>query len=126
MARFFWVCLAGAMGTGLRYLVSQGAARAFGIGFPYGTLIVNLVGCFLIAAIGQLALTGTLVSPAMRVILTTGFIGGLTTYSAFNYDTTRLLGERAMVGMLNFFLTVFGCLAAGLLGAVAARRLGGP
>jgi fluoride exporter len=126
MARFFWICFAGAIGTGLRYLVSQGAARAFGVGFPYGTLIVNLVGCFLIAAISQLALTGTLVSPAMRVVLTTGFVGGLTTYSAFNYETTRLLEDRTALGLLNFGLTVLGCLAAGLLGAVAVRRLSGP
>jgi CrcB protein len=114
------------MGTGARYLVSQGAARAFGVGFPYGTLIVNLVGCFLIAAIAQLALTGTLVSPTMRVVLTTGFVGGLTTYSAFNYETTRLLGDRTALGLLNFAITVFGCFATGLLGTLVVRRLGGP
>jgi CrcB protein len=126
MARFFWVCFAGAFGTGVRYLVAQGAARAFGVGFPYGTLIVNIVGCFLIAAVAQLAVVGTLVTPAMRVVLTTGFIGGLTTYSAFNFETTRLLQDRTAVGLLNFAVTVFGCLAAGLLGAMAARKLAAP
>jgi CrcB protein len=125
MARFLWVCLAGAIGTGVRYLVAQGAARALGAGFPYGTLIVNLVGCFLIAGVAQLAVEGTLASPTMRVVLTTGFIGGLTTYSAFNFETTRMLQDRTALGLLNFAATVFGCFATGLLGAVAARRLAG-
>ncbi len=126
MARFFWVCVAGAIGTGMRYLVAQGASRALGVGFPYGTLIVNLVGCFLIAGVAHLAVTGTLVSPTMRVVLTTGFIGGLTTYSSFNFETTRLLQDRTASGVLNFAATVVGCFLAGLLGAAVARRLAGP
>ncbi len=117
--------MAGALGTGARYLVSQGATRAFGPAFPYGTLIVNLVGCFLMAAIAQLAVTGTAVSPNLRVILATGFCGGLTTYSAFNFDTTRLLEERTAVGIVNFTIMLLGCFAAGWLGTLAARRLVG-
>jgi fluoride exporter len=126
MTRFFWICFAGALGTGVRYLVAQGAARVFGTAFPYGTLIVNLVGCFLIAAVAELATAGTLITPTLRVILTTGFIGGLTTYSAFNFETTRLLGERTVLGLLNLGLTVVGCFAAGILGLMIARRLEGP
>ena len=49
MERFFWICLAGAAGTGTRYLVALWAAQRFGSSFPYGTLFVNLAGCFLIA-----------------------------------------------------------------------------
>jgi len=125
MARFLWICLAGAVGTGVRYLVAQGASRALGAGFPYGTLIVNLVGCFLIAAVAHLAIAGTLISPTLRVVLTTGFIGGLTTYSSFNFETTRLLQDRTALGVLNFAATVAGCLLAGILGAAVARRLTG-
>jgi CrcB protein len=51
MERFFWICLAGAAGTGARYLVALWAAQRFGSAFPYGTLLVNLVGCFAIAAL---------------------------------------------------------------------------
>ncbi len=127
MSRFLWICFAGALGTGARYLVGLWAGRALGTTFPYGTLIVNLAGCFLIAAVTHVALSTTLVSPTLRLTLTTGFIGGLTTYSSFNLETTRLLQERAWVGgVANFAGTVAGCFVAGLLGLAVARRLVGP
>jgi CrcB protein len=55
MERFFWICLAGAAGTGARYLIALWAAQRFGTTFPYGTLIVNLLGCCAIAALMQSA-----------------------------------------------------------------------
>jgi CrcB protein len=126
VARFLLVCFAGALGTGLRYGVGLWAGRALGSGFPYGTLLVNVLGCFLIAAIGQVALASTLISPTLRVTLMTGFVGGLTTYSAFNLETTRLLQERAWAeGLLNVALTLGVCFGSGLLGFVVARRLVG-
>ncbi len=127
MVKFLMVCLAGAIGTGLRYGVGLWAGRAIGAGFPYGTLIVNVLGCFIIAAIGHVALATSLVSDTSRVTLMTGFVGGLTTYSAFNLETTRLLQERAWgLGLLNVFLTLFACFGAGLLGFVVARKIVGP
>jgi CrcB protein len=51
MERFFWICLGGAAGTGARYLIAVWSAQRFGSAFPYGTLIVNLTGCFVIAAL---------------------------------------------------------------------------
>jgi len=124
MERFLWICFAGALGTGTRYLVGLWAAQRFGIAFPYGTLIVNVVCCFLIALVMQLALNVASFPPTLRFALTTGFMGGLTTYSSFNYETTKLLqdGSRG-AALLNFGLTVVACFAAGLLGAVLARRL---
>ncbi len=85
------------------------ARSALGTGFPYGTLIVNVVGCFFIALVSQLALSTTLVSPTLRLTLTTGFMGGLTTYSSFNYETTSLMRERAWaVGLTNLGATLVG------------------
>src|SRR5215813_6383298 len=95
MERFLWICLAGAAGTGARYLIALWAAQRFGSAFPYGTLIVNLVGCFAIAAAMHAALTLSW-SPLLRSALTIGFIGGLTTYSSFNYETARLIEEGAL------------------------------
>ena len=89
MQRFLLVCLAGAVGTGVRYLVGLGAARALGAAFPWGTLVVNLVGCFLMAAVAHVALTRSGFPETWRLVLTTGFMGGLTTYSAFNFEATR-------------------------------------
>jgi CrcB protein len=127
MTRILWLGLAGALGTITRYLVGLWAGRALGTAFPYGTLIVNLAGCFLIAGVTHVALSTTLISPTMRLTLTTGFMGGLTTYSSFNLETTQLLqkGNWATASM-NFGATLVGCFAAGLLGLAVARRLFGP
>ncbi len=124
MQRLLWVCLAGALGTGTRYLVGLWAWQRFETSFPVATLIVNLVGCFLIAVIMQASLQVTGFSADTRVILTTGFMGGLTTYSAFNFETTSLwLAGARRTALLNFSLTTVGCLLAGLLGLVLTRRL---
>ena len=123
MERLFWICLAGAAGTGTRYLIALWAAQRFCSSFPYGTLIVNVTGCFLIAVIMQVAIA-TSWSPTLRSALTIGYIGGLTTYSSFNYETTRLLQDGAPdVAALNAFVTLVGCVAAGWLGLIASRQL---
>ncbi|MGA3122884.1 MAG: fluoride efflux transporter CrcB [Polyangiaceae bacterium] len=126
MTRVFLIGLAGALGTLSRYFVGVFAGRTLGTDFPYGTLIVNVLGCFLIAVVSQLALSTTLISPTLRMTLTTGFMGGFTTYSSFNYETTNLLRERAWAtGFLNVGVTVVGCFVAGLLGLAVARRIAG-
>jgi CrcB protein len=123
MVRLFWICLGGAAGTGARYLVSLWAADRFGSTFPYGTLIVNVAGCFLIAALMHAALSLGW-SATVRSALTIGFLGGLTTYSSFNYDTMRLFQEgSAATGFVNMGLTLSSGLAAGWLGLLSARTL---
>jgi CrcB protein len=123
MERFLWICAAGAAGTGTRYLIALWAAQRFGSSFPYGTLIVNLVGCFGIAAVMHAALTLSW-SPAVRSAVAIGFIGGLTTYSSFNYETSRLLEEGAHgAAAVNAIATIAGSFAAGWLGLVVARQL---
>jgi CrcB protein len=123
MERFVWICLAGAAGTGARYLVALWAAQRFGSTFPFGTLIVNVVGCFAIAAFMHAALALSW-SATARSDITIGFIGGLTTYSSFNYETSRLLEEGATsVAVLNASATIFGAFAAGWLGMLSARLL---
>jgi CrcB protein len=123
MERFFWICLAGAAGTGARYLIALWAAQRFGSAFPYGTLIVNLFGCFAIAAVMHAALELSW-SPTLRSAITIGFIGGLTTYSSFNYETSRLLEEGAVgAAALNATVTVVGAFLAGWLGMLCAKQL---
>ncbi len=118
--------LAGAVGTLSRYGIGLWAGRALGTSFPYGTLIVNVVGCFFIAFVSQLALSTTLISPTARLTLTTGLMGGLTTYSSFNFETTELLRAGAWAsGFTNLGLTVASCFVSGLLGLAAARLLAG-
>ncbi len=123
MERFVWICFAGAVGTGARYLIALWAAQRFGSAFPYGTLIVNLVGCFAIAAVMHAGLTLSW-SPSVRSAITIGFIGGLTTYSSFNYETTRLIEEGALgTAAWNAASTILGAFLAGWLGTLCARLL---
>jgi CrcB protein len=124
VVRFLIVCGAGAVGCGARYLVSLWAAKRIGTGFPWGTLIVNLVGSFLIAFVLELSTRMASFSPNLRIALTTGFMGGLTTYSSFNYESTALLtGDHPLRGALNIGVTLIGCLGFGLLGLLLARRI---
>ena len=122
LARFLWICLGGACGTGARYLASGWALRLLGPAFPYGTLFINALGSLLIGAIMHVGLTTTLLSPTMRLALTTGVMGGFTTYSTFNYETLKFIEEGAWpLGLLNILATVFVCLGAGVLGLAGAR-----
>ena len=126
MERFAWVCLAGGLGCGTRYLVGLSAADRFGTAFPYATLIVNFVGCFLMALVASLALGMATFPPGLRVALTTGFLGGLTTYSSFNFETTRLMQDGSWsIALLNVGLTAFGCFLAGLAGLALGRLIVG-
>ena len=126
MERLFWICLAGALGTGTRYLVGVWAERRLAGGFPYATLVVNLAGCFLMAFVMHVALEAATFNSNLRVALTTGFLGGLTTYSAFNYETSRLFDAgAARTAVVNVGVTLVGCFVLGLLGLALARRLVG-
>jgi CrcB protein len=125
MARFLLVCAGGAFGTGARYLLGGWAQRTLGTAFPYGTLIINAVGSFLIVILMHLSIQRGVISPDLRVILTTGVMGGFTTYSTFNYETVRLLQDGALgLGALNILATVVVCLLAGGLGVLICRAIG--
>ena len=122
MERLLWICLAGALGTGTRYLLGLWAGERFGTGFPYGTLLVNVLGCFLIALVMQTALSRAAFPPTVRLALTTGFLGGLTTYSSFAFETTKLAQDGARgAALVNFAVTTGACFAAVLLGLAVAR-----
>ncbi len=121
MSRFLWICLGGAAGTGARYLMSGLVLQRLGGSFPYGTLSVNVLGSFLLGTVMQASLT-TGLAPTVRLALTTGALGGFTTYSTFNYETLQYLREGAwLFGFLNILITVLACLVAGVIGLFAAR-----
>ncbi len=124
--RYLLVALGGALGSMGRYWVGGLAPRLLGQGFPYGTLVVNVVGSFLISLVMGVALATTSIPVNLRLFLTTGIIGGFTTYSTFNYETLVLLQQRLwLTGGLNLLATLLGCLVAGLLGLGVARFVTG-
>lgn len=126
MSRFLWICLGGAVGTGARYLLSGWVMLGLGAGFPWGTLAVNTIGSFLLGAIMHVALATRWINPTLRLALTTGVVGGFTTYSTFNYETISFLREgSAVLAAANVVSTVLVCLAAGAAGLFLARWLVG-
>ena len=123
MHRLFWICVAGAAGTAARYLIAVWAARQFGPAFPYGTIVVNLTGCFLIGGVIHIAAAQSWPETA-RLVLTVGFLGGFTTYSSFNQETLRLATSGAPGdAVINVAVTLAGGVAAGWLGMMVARSL---
>ncbi len=112
MDKLLLVCLGGALGSGARYLVSTWALQAFGPDFPRGTLIVNVVGSFLLAVIMTASLSTAAVPPLLRLFLGAGIMGGFTTYSSFNWEALMLLQEGRIGGAASYVaLTLAGCLA---------------
>ncbi|NLD36413.1 MAG: fluoride efflux transporter CrcB [Desulfatiglans sp.] len=83
------IMLGGSLGAVCRYLIGLMAAKTWGVNFPWGTLIVNMAGCFLIGLIFALAESVRLLTPSVRLFLITGFLGALTTFSSFSLETTN-------------------------------------
>ncbi|RNC66603.1 MAG: fluoride efflux transporter CrcB [Desulfuromonadales bacterium] len=119
------IALFGALGCVSRYLLSGWVYSLIGgKSFPYGTLAVNVVGAFLIGLIMEFGLRSTLISQELRVGLTIGFLGGLTTFSTFSYETFRLLEDGEFVtATVNVLASVIVCLACTWIGIMAARQL---
>ncbi len=116
------MCAGGALGSGARYLVSLGAARWLGPALPYGTFAVNLIGSLLLGLMLQSFTQATPESAGLRLALTTGAMGGFTTYSTFNYETLNLLSSGRWVAGGGYLLaTVMSCLLAGALGMGIGR-----
>jgi len=127
MTRLALVAVGGALGSVLRYLVAMAAVAWLGPTFPWGTLAVNLVGSFLIGLVQSLAVESLVVSEEARLFLSTGLMGGLTTYSAFSYETVRLAETGAWTAAwANVLITTAACLTLCLLGLTTGRVLFAP
>lgn len=93
------VACGGALGAVARYLVAEGFARRLGVDWPWGTLFINLSGCFLIAV-----LSARLRSPHLRYLLPIGFVGAYTTFSTYEYETMQLIQLGRPAGALAYVL----------------------
>ncbi|EHJ02417.1 CrcB-like protein [Clostridium sp. DL-VIII] len=120
MQKIIYVGIGGCIGAILRYIVTMQSAKMMNSSLPIGTLIVNVVGGFLIGMIAELSMSTDLISPNLKLFLTTGIMGGLTTFSTFSLETITLMSDgRYILGMLNVCLNVF----LSLGGVVLARLL---
>jgi CrcB protein len=107
MLKIVLVAVGGGIGATTRYLVSNWAADRFGAGFPHGTLIVNIAGCLVIGLFMGLVTERIIVNPYWRLLVTTGFLGGLTTFSSFSYETFKLAGDGSFdLAAYNILLNV--------------------
>ena len=120
----FLIALFGALGCLTRYFLSGWVYDLLGRAFPYGTFAVNIVGAFIIGLIMEFGMRSTLIPANLRIGLTIGFLGGLTTFSTFSYETFRLLedGEFLIAGA-NVLLSVAACLVFTWLGIMTAKAL---
>lgn len=110
-------------GGGLtRYYLSGWVHSLLGWAFPYGTLAVNVIGAYFIGLVMELGLSGAAIPGTLRVGLTAGFMGGLTTFSTFSYETFKLLQDgQFLMAFANILASVAVCLLFTWLGILTVR-----
>jgi CrcB protein len=124
VTRLALICLGGAVGTGARYLLGGLVMRWTGADFPYGTLVINVLGSLLIGVVQQVALATVLIPETLRLVLAVGVMGGFTTYSSFSYETIRLMEEGSWIAAgLYVSLTTALCLGGCAVGLSVGRLL---
>jgi len=124
MTNIVLVIAGGGLGAVSRYGVSLLAVKLFGSRFPWGTLIVNLSGCFLIGVSFALADRGSsIMNPSTRLFFVTGFLGGLTTFSTYALETSKAIvyADNGLVALPNFLANNVLGLGLVLIGMWVAR-----
>ena len=114
MDKVLWISIGAVLGANLRYWVSDWAAQRFGSSFPYGTLLINLTGSFLLGLIVSMALENFMIDPRLRLLLIIGFLGSYTTFSTFAYESVALISQG------QWGLGLFNLLGSSILGALFA------
>ncbi len=111
------VFIGGGLGAVARYLLQGAVYRVTGASFPYGTIVVNILGCFVIGLLMSSMEERFIAVPSLRIFLAIGILGGFTTFSSFSYETMALLREGdILMGGLNVVASIVICLAATWLG----------
>lgn len=119
MLSYIWVCFGGAIGSGMRFLISGMVAQRIGQTFPFGTLVVNVTGSLIIGVLAGMSIPEGrwFLSPTAREFLMIGVCGGYTTFSSFSLQTLALAQEGEWLrAMVNSILSFALCLIAVWLG----------
>lgn len=117
------IAIAGAVGALSRYGISTAMSKAFASNdFPFGTLTVNVIGCFIIGLVMHIGLNSDIISDNWRIIITAGFLGALTTFSSFSYETVTLF-EKAqyLLAVSNIAVNMVLGLLATIAGIAIAK-----
>jgi len=118
----FFVFFGGGIGATSRYWLQGAVYRIVGTQFPYGTLLVNVLGCLAIGILMTVFEERFLISPSLRLFLTIGILGGFTTYSSFSYETIVMLQEgNYFAGSANMVYTTLSCLGATWVGTILGK-----
>lgn len=126
LVRVILVAMGGGLGALSRYGLSGAAQTVFGARFPAGTLLANVIGCLLVGVLGYLFVDRQSLTTPYRLFLVTGFLGGLTTFSSFGYETMMFARDRDMtMAGLNIAANVVLSLAGVWAGWAGARALWG-
>jgi CrcB protein len=116
------VAVGGAVGSVARYLMASSIQTATGWAFPLGTVLVNILGCFLIGILYVLLVARPDPRPDLRALLMVGVMGGFTTFSSFSLETVTMAMNGDFGGAtLNVVISVVACLAGTILGVTLAR-----
>jgi len=116
------VFVGGGIGATFRYWLQGAVYRFMGTEFPYGTLLVNVLGCFAIGLLMAVFEDRFAVNSGLRLFLTIGILGGFTTYSSFSYETVSMLREGSyLAGTANVVYTTLNCLGAAWVGGVIGK-----
>jgi CrcB protein len=122
MMKIFLVFLGGGIGAVARYGLQGLVHRYAGSTFPYGTLAVNVLGCFVIGFLMVAFEERFLIHPTLRIFLTIGILGGFTTFSSFSYETIALLRDgEVLFGGINIIAGVVVCLSATFVGMIIGK-----
>jgi CrcB protein len=121
---FLAISVAAILGANLRYLLSRLAAREFGPVFPYGTLIINILGSFIVGLFVVWTTERVLVDPRWRLLVVVGFCGSFTTFSSYAFESMSFF-EQGQWGLMlaNVVGNNLLCLAGALAGMALARAL---
>jgi fluoride exporter len=118
-----YIAFFGALGCVSRYWLSSWTNLLTGKGFPFGTLLVNVVGSFLLGLLLEGSLRNSHLSIELRMGIAVGFLGGFTTFSTFSYETLRLVEQGSLwQASLNIGLNVSICIVFVALGIYLARQ----
>ena len=122
MKQIIYVGIGGCIGAIIRYLITMQSSKMFNTSIPAGTLISNVLGGFIIGMIMEISISTDYISPNLKLFLTTGLMGGLTTFSTFSYETISLINHgNYLLGFTNVFLNLFLSLGGVILATVLCK-----